>query len=493
MARRSTSAFLGLIAMACISADESTAPLLADAAALVLVRVRPHRPTAVRVIEPVDPRETTVLAAASGDLHTYVMVYDRPLSAYGLRVDGGELVQRAGGVPLPPPTRWLEATAGRGLEERSGLNTAQALPDVRVPSVACPTLEEERDTRYRPHDGRTVTFVGPAGRGRYLLGLAHDTEAVPTSPATLALVTAPSGLPQVLDIPLTSHDVRGFVARDGSSWVAAQTTTPTATSPNPVLCHFRVGGPYDASACRLARGASGRYPLERLSGWYDADGRVVLVGMSWDFQLAAWVGTEDAEGEWSAWLAAGKSEQADCNVGAASVSLWVDGPGIGVAAPESGPLLAFDLLSPGGATSTPLYEPTSCRGAFVRTTHGAELFARVPQVATENFLLATPTVLWRGNAETQWSELAPNSLLEASGGVAIGDVVLVPSKAYSVTPLIFDHLRPDLPPRVCDAVSVYNTASAMADLGDGRVLIGGTPPNMRLLPGAISTWRVVGQ
>jgi hypothetical protein len=476
------------LATACVSAEESPAATLADAAALILVHVGPQG-TRVEVVEPFEPSEQIVLEAFD-DSHTYVLAYDRALSSFGLRMEGGELVQRPGGVPLPPPARWLEAVPDGPLELRSDVDTARDLPEVRVPGVPCPTLEEDVGTRLRAMTERIVTFVGPAGEGRYLLGLARDQDARPPKSSALALATPPNGDLEFVDLALNDNDIRGFVASDQSIWIAALTAGTTTTA-EPILCHFRVGGPYDSSACRVARGVNGRFPLERLAGYRGADGRVVLVGMSWDWKLATWTGTDDGEGEWSTWIDAGKWEQSDCSIGAPSVSLWVDGPGTGVAAPESGPLLAFDLLGPGPRTQQ-LFEDTSCLAAFARTPAGAELFARVPKVAAGTILLPPPDVHWRGSVGEPWQVIEPrSSVLEARGMLAVGNVVLMPSTAYTVTPLVFDHRRPDLPPRTCSSVSAYNTAASMVDLGGGRVLIGGTSPNRNIQSGAISTWTLV--
>lgn len=481
-------ACVAFTAAACLSAVEAPVPAPEGIAALIIVQVDRFQGTSVRVVEPFDPSARLVLESGSLDRHTYVLAYDRPLSTYGLRVEVGELVQREAGVPLPPPTRWLEAITGSPLVERPLLDTGRDLPDVRVPGIDCPTLEEEVATRMPWADRRYVTFAGPTGDGGYLLALSRDDQATPPTAAVLTRVDARGGA-QLLDVTLSGHAARGFVARDGSSWVVAQRTTPASDSLTPVVCHFRVGGPYDASACRDARGDLGGYPLERLAGYEGDDGRVVLVGMSWDFKLATWTGTNDGGGEWSAWLPAGKWEQSDCNVGGANVSLWVDGPGTGVAAPESGPLVAFDLLGPGPARTRPLFADTSCRGAFARTARGAELFVRVAQVVSENYILTPPDVLWRGATDAAWGELG-DTPLTPTGILALGNVVLVPGTAYTLAPLVFDPLRPDLPPRMCTAVSVYNTATSMVDLGGGRVLVAGTPPNIRLLPGYISTWKL---
>ena len=477
------------LATACVSAEQSPAATLADAAALILVRVGPQD-TRVEIVEPFEPSQQLVLEA-SDDSHTYVLAYDRALSSFGLRTDGDELVQRPGGVPLPPPARWFEAAADGPLEPRSDFDAARDLPDVRVPGVPCPSFDEDVEARFGSSDGRLVTFVGPAGEGRYLLGLARDEDAQPPKSSALALATPPSDELEYLDLALNDNAIRGFVDSDRSIWIAALTAGTTTTA-EPILCHFRAGGPYDSSACRVARGVNGRFPLERLAGYRGADGRMVLVGMSWDWKLATWKGTVDGEGEWSAWIDAGTWEQPDCSIGSPSVSLWVDDTGMGVAAPESGPLLAFDLLGPGPPRTQRLFDDTSCLASFARTPAGAELFARVPKIAAGTPFAPPPDVHWRGSAASPWQVLEPNNtVLETQGILAVGNVVLMPSGANTVTPLVFDRHRPDLPPRVCSSVSVYNNASSMAHLGGGRVVIAGQPTYSALQYGATSTWTLV--
>lgn len=477
------------LATACVSAEESPAATLADAAALILVRVGPQH-TRVEVVEPFEPSQQLVLETFD-DSHTYVLAYDRALSSYGLRVEGGALVQRLGGVPLPPPARWFEAAPDTPLEPRSDVDTARDLPEVRVPGVPCPTFEEELGTRLPLLDDRSVTFAGPAGDGRYLLGIAGDAGAQPPTNSALALATPASGDLEDVELALNDSAIRGFVGSDQSIWIAALTAGTTTTA-EPILCHFRVGGPYERSACRVARGATGRFPLERLAGYRGADGRVVLVGMSWDWKLATWTGTEDGDGEWSTWIDVGKREEVECQVHPPSVSLLVDGPGTGVAAPESGALIAFDLLGPGPARTKPLFDDTSCLAAFSRTEAGAEIFARVGKVLRGTPNLPPPDLHWRASIADEWQIMEPrNDVLEAKGTLAVGNVVLVPSAAHTLTPLVFDRQRPDLPPRTCSSVTVYNTATSMAHLGGGRVVVGGSRPNKFYQSGAISTWTLV--
>lgn len=465
-----------LTTSACVSAAETPASTLADAAALILVRVGPDDATDLQVIEPFDPSEQHVLTAVGGERHTYVLAYDRPLSTYGLRVEAGELVQRPDGAPLPPPTRWLEAMPEGPLAPRSTLDTARDLPDIRVPRIACPMLDEDTGRRFVPTAARGVTFVGPAGPGQHLVALARVDD--PPTPAELVLVVGENDR-RALDLYLAT-DARGVVAHDGSIWLAADVASSTTSSATPSLCHFAVGGPYDTTACRPTLNA--RYPLESMASSVAPDGRTIIVGLSASGHLGRWQeGRDDAA--WS-WIDAGRPSLFPCNA-ASPAALWVDGAGAGIAAPPSGYLSAFDFSRGSTTALTQLFDVPTCRGAFARTPGGRELYGRLTSdLSTELY--------WRNSATAEWSSMPlPTPAFDPRGMLAIGETVLVTSEFLSVTAMVFDPARPDLAPRACPAVPVYNTGELMIDLGEDRVLIGGGLFPAPFLLGAVGTWRLV--
>lgn len=424
-----------------------------------------------------DPRAGGAALTLEADVVVDVLCYPQPLEAYGLAIaSDGALSVVEDGVGLPAPAHWTHVDGEGVASARDVARTspAAAFPRLRVPARPCPRLVEAVAQRLPLERRRAVSFVGALDAERTVVAL-HRNDAV-GGPPGLA-VRGPTG-DQAVALPLASAPV-GFGEPDGTLWVAAQVGTSTAMGGH--LCRFRAGEVLDARACA----PDPTQPVAlALAGWRGADGVLELVAIDVALALHHRVGDQP----WRRLYLGGRPEAEDCQVTVGSMTLRMDGPGTGVAGFESGALERFriagrqvertTLFADAGRTSR-------CLGAYGQTASGVEVLAEVP--ALTGGVAPSALVWWRSGAVAPWRPLPHTVPALALSVTALGDALLVSTEAHTVTVFDADPQRPDLPPRQCATVGVYNSGKEVAPTRDGGVIVGGAHA-LDSSPPAIGRW-----
>lgn len=441
-------------------------------------------PASVAVLSP-EELERAPWLQWSEDTRVVLLGYDRPLSVLGLRLAAdGSLRTAARGVPLPPPTVASELVGGESLVPFTE-DPGTAFPELRVPDAPCVTLVEDRDERLVPDPGRELAFAAALDATRTLMVYEFKP---PTSGAPgAALVTTTGSV--ALDWPISTAlpGPRGFVEPDGRAWITLMLYTETTTVP--ALCTVDARGPLDARACQPARGDTSGFPFEALAGWRSTtDDMLELVAVNNDGDLYAWRGRTPSEGTWTR-HSRGRIDTTLACEGLPMVTLSMDGPGTGVVATPRSELGRFHLDTP---DRTAIFQGGSCRTAYARHPSGAQVIIRNESIAVTVGPTPESDVYVRRADDAPWTRVEGDTDLDARRVLLLDDVLLATAAANTLRAVVFEPGRPDVLPRVCGAVPVWNSGTWSSVAADGRVVVAGRVPEVGGLgTRAVGRWRLV--
>jgi hypothetical protein len=487
--RRSSSAARALLVLwaslgtACPRPSEAELPTTGLVSLLVVRAPRSSgAPAEVEAIPPSRLERSWVLPWSEGE-RVVLLAYDRPLADLGLVLDErGQLVTRAGGVPLPPPTAGYELDGGELIPFTERLEVS--FPELRVPDAPCATLVEDRDLRVVPEPGREVAFALALDEVRTLI--VYESKPSTNGAPGAVVVTATASRPLDWRIAPTRSGPRGFVERDGRAWITAMIHTDTGTTP--ALCHVDAHSALDAGSCRPARGDTGGFPFEAVAGWRAVgDDDIELVALNEAGDLYHRRGATPSDGAWALHSRGRLDERLPCEALPVS-TLAMDGPGTGVVASPRSELARFDLA---GGRREVIFAGASCRTAYGRHPDGAQVLVRNESIV-QGFGTFPPSDVYMRRGDTApWTRVETDVELDARRVVVLDHLLLVTAASNTMSAVVFEPGRPDVTPRVCRAVPVANSG-AWSSLGvDGRVLVAGRVPEVGdLLPRALGRWRL---
>lgn len=483
-------AALACAASACVPTVEGPPDDTRGIVAAVVVRVvtATGEVLEARVIEPYPSSERMVLVTSTA-APAVLLGYPQPLAAYGLQVtETGRLQLDPQGVPLPPPSLWLELDAAGEREVDVATQWPAALAAVRVPPRDCLAVEEVEDSRIRIEGPENLSFAAALDEARTLVVFDRGLLALrPRVEVRTPTATVPLPFPLLAISPTP----RGFVEDDGSAWLIVHVATSTHPEDRgvPTMCHFRAGAPYAPPDCAPALGAY--QIIDRIDGRRSADGTLEMIAISADSVLRHWRGDAHDRGEWTMVRASDVRPSPECVRGSSFVVF--DGPGTGVMAFRGGELERFDVAT---RDRTPVFEApsgqiqTHCRAVYARHPLGPELLVRMAEVP-DSPIVPRPQLWWRATASAAWQLHPDQDSIDLGSLTVLGETVLAPSAGLDVAVLAVDPLRLDVHPRVCRSRPVFNDAHHVTYVGGDQVLIAGNFPLATLAHAAIARWRVV--
>ncbi len=471
MQRRGLSGLALAIASACGCApytEISAQHPGAVAALLVRVETATGRALTARAF---DPRQAGPAFSIEPEVEAHVLSYPQALAEYGIALDeDGDLPLVTDGVPLPLPAHWTRVDgegAATPLDVRA-TSPAEALAQVRVPARPCPRLVEDVGRRVPMPPGSTASFVGALDQERTLV--AYGPGRLGDFPVTLGAFTGAAMAPVAYRGPPDWFlPPVGFTEADGTLWVALWVDGGDLRTDG-FLCRFAADSPLDLSGCV----AHADLPyMTRLDGRRREDGVMELVALDWNRALYHRVGDQP----WRALYRGGRPPNDECSFDSPVQVLRLDGPGTGLVSFPGGDLERFRVTDE-GVERTPQFDDegrtTSCEGVYGRSAGGVEMYVELPRTVGRGQV--TTNVWWRNDPAQRWRPVPHEYPAYSLSVMTLGETFLVTSPSSTVMVLDVDALRPDLPPRPCELVSVFNNATRVAPSPDGGLILGGEMP-----------------